>query len=132
MNANTFLVEVIEDESVMRRELADALQEAGFSVVEAITGEEGLSAALAKRPDVILLDLLLPGLDGLSVLRKLREHPWGQTAPVIVLSNFSDLAKVSEAMENGAFQYVVKSDTSVAAIVHMVKEHARRKGLVRQ
>ena len=75
---------IVEDEENLRMALADALSAEGYEVLEAADGETGLALALREGPDVVLLDLMLPGRDGFSVLRALREDRL--TAPVLVLS----------------------------------------------
>src|SRR6185295_4534995 len=74
---------VVDDENSIRRYLRAALSAQGFSVYEAASGEEALQAVLSSRPDIIILDLGLPGIDGIEVMRRLRE--WSQT-PIIILS----------------------------------------------
>ena len=81
---------VVEDELPLRQALVDVLKFANFHVAEARNGEEGLALALKEQPDVILLDIIMPVMDGFSMLKKLRASgDYGAKAPVIVLSNLS-------------------------------------------
>jgi len=99
------LILVIDDEIQIRRLLRGCLERNGYEVLEAATGDEGTSEAIRAQPDVILLDLVLPDLDGLSVLRRLRE--WTK-APIFVLSvKDRDTDKVI-ALDNGANDYLSK------------------------
>jgi two-component system KDP operon response regulator KdpE len=96
---------VIEDEIHMRRMLRVCLERNGYRVAEAATGEDGISQALACQPDVVLLDLGLPDMDGLKVLGRLRE--WSQ-APIFVISVRGREEEKITALDNGANDYLVK------------------------
>jgi two-component system KDP operon response regulator KdpE len=96
---------VIEDEIHMRRMLRVCLERNGYQVVEATTGEEGISEALRCQPDVILLDLGLPDMDGLQVLKRLRE--WSRT-PIFIISVRGQEEEKITALDNGANDYITK------------------------
>jgi len=96
---------IVDDEVQIRRLLRVALESEDYDVREAQTGQEGLQEIAARRPDVILLDLGLPGMDGLDVLKRLRE--WSET-PVLVLSVRDDEAGKVAALDAGAEDYVTK------------------------
>jgi two-component system, OmpR family, KDP operon response regulator KdpE len=96
---------VVDDEVEIRRALKTGLIDHGFEVEAAASGEEGLAAAAARRPDVVLLDLGLPGLDGFAVLTLLRER---SRAAVIVLSVMADERDKVRALDLGADDYLVK------------------------
>ena len=99
------LVLVIEDEAQTRRFLRPVLQNRGFRVVEASTGKMGLEEAAARRPDIVLLDLGLPDIDGVEVTRKLREWSF---MPIIVLSVRDQEDEKIEALDAGADDYLTK------------------------
>lgn len=103
MNANTILI--IDDEPQIRKMLEITLQTNGFNVREASTGKEGLSASAIHPPDLILLDLGLPDMNGHEVLKKLRE--W-YTHPIIILSVQSGEEEIIHALDEGANDYLVK------------------------
>ena len=84
-------------------------------------GEKGLELALKKQPDIILLDIIMPKLDGLSLLRKLRQHDEGKHVRVIVLTNVNDTKEVHEALSLGARDFLVKSDWVISDLVESVK-----------
>ncbi|MDP2656072.1 MAG: response regulator [bacterium] len=113
---------IVEDEAQLRHALRDRLMREGFNVLEANNGQEGLTAALVEHPDMILLDIIMPIMDGITMLTKLRENAWGKNARVIILTNLSDNEKVAEAMENGSFDYLVKSDWKLEEIIEMIHE----------
>jgi two-component system KDP operon response regulator KdpE len=96
---------VIDDEIQIRRLLKIALETEGYKVFEAETGQDGLSAAVFRRPDVIILDLGLPDLDGVAVLKRLRE--WSKT-PVLVLSVRQEIEQKVAALDCGADDYLTK------------------------
>jgi len=99
---------IVEDEQDMRRVIAAKCAEYGFSTLEATNGEEGLNRALKEHPDVILLDLEMPKMDGVEMLKELRKDEWGKDVPVVVLTNFKDSEKVADVLGAGAYDYVVK------------------------
>jgi two-component system KDP operon response regulator KdpE len=105
MPTNGPLVMVIEDEAPIRRFLRASLTEEGYRVEEATSGEEGIKKAMAQPPDIVILDLGLPGVDGHDVLRRLRE--W-LTAPVIILSARDQEKQKVEALDAGADDYLTK------------------------
>ncbi|MBI3174710.1 MAG: response regulator transcription factor [Chloroflexi bacterium] len=96
---------IVDDESPIRRYLRAALSAQGFSIYEATNGEEALSAVIADRPDIIILDLGLPDIDGIEVTRRLRE--WSQT-PIIILSVREAEQDKIAALDAGADDYLTK------------------------
>jgi DNA-binding response OmpR family regulator len=122
------LVLVVEDEDILVRELEERLIAEGFNVRIALNGSEGLELALKDHPDLILLDILLPKLNGAMMLKYLREDPWGSRVKVIILTNVKEPSMVSEMMKiglsipNNTFDYIVKTDLSLAGIVDKIKE----------
>ena len=113
---------IVEDEESLRGALRDKFAWEGFDVLEAGDGEEGLKAALREHPDLILLDIIMPKMDGITMLKKLREDDWGKEAQVILLTNLSDNEKLSEALAQGTYDYLVKSDWKIADVVAKVRE----------
>ena len=113
---------IVEDEQDLRQTLVDKLTREGFDVLEAKNGEEGLKAALKEHPDLILLDIIMPVMDGMTMMKKIREDEWGRGVPVIMLTNLSDIERVSEAVESGIYEYLVKSDWKIEDVVKKVKK----------
>jgi len=113
---------IVEDEKPLREILKDKFKVSGFLTFGAKDGKEGLSIALKEHPDIILLDIIMPIMDGMTVLKKLREDPKGKNIPVILLTNLADDQKVAEATEEGVYGYLVKSDWKIADVVKMVEE----------
>ena len=122
-NKNVLVIEEIEDDALLRKVLHDKLVLEGFGVLEANNGEEGLAVALERHPDLILLDILMPKMGGLAMLKKLREDEWGKTARVIILTNYDDVEKIADAFGNRVFEYYLKADTPLDELIRKVKEN---------
>lgn len=114
---------VVDDEISLRRVLVDTLKaEDAFDVLEAADGEEAFIAIQKNHPDLVLLDIAMPKMDGLTVIKKLRsENVLGDTK-VMFLTNSSDMAHVATAMSSGAFDYLIKADWDMKDVVAKVKE----------
>ena len=115
---------IIEDEKPLLQALVEKFGREGFKVLEASNGEDGLAVALKEHPDIILLDIVMPKMDGMTVLKKLREDEWGKKAPVILLTNLSATgANIIEGIvENEPSYYLVKSDWKIEDVVAKVRE----------
>lgn len=115
---------VIEDEQLTRQALVDELKSEGLEVLEAENGEEGLNMALKEHPDLVLLDIVMPKMDGITVMSKLREDPWGQNVPIIMLTVLdTDDAILEKIVKNRPAYYLIKKDELHAEdIVAKVKE----------
>ncbi len=113
---------IVEDEAPMLCSLSDKFNDEGFDVVVAKDGEEALEVALTTAPDIILLDIILPKMDGMTMLKKLREDEKGVNIPVILLTNLDYSVGVAKAIESGAYDYLVKTDWSLEDVVNKVKE----------
>lgn len=102
--------------------MRDKLSREGFIVVRTKNGEEGLSAALSGHPDLILLDILMPKMDGITMLKELRKNEWGKNVQVILLTNLSDVENISEALNNNVTDYLIKSDWNIKEVISRIKE----------
>jgi CheY-like chemotaxis protein len=113
---------IVEDEAPLRNAMSDILTFEGFIVFQAKNGQEGLDIALAQHPDLILLDLMMPVMDGLTMLEKLRtDQIYGKNAMVILLTNINDPDKVAAATEAGSYDFLVKSDWNIEDVVRKIK-----------
>ncbi|CDY79235.1 Signal transduction response regulator [Caballeronia glathei] len=99
---------VIEDQEDNRCILRDLLTSAGFELIEAVTGEEGVAKAQTDRPDLILMDIQLPGLDGYEATRRIKAIPVLRTIPVIAVTSFALSGDDVKAYEAGCEAYVTK------------------------
>jgi len=115
---------IVEDEESMLNAISDYLTSQEFVTLLARDGEEGLEIALKEHPDLILLDILMPKMDGMIMLQKLRDDEWGKKAPVIILTNVSPSANsvIDSVLRNEPAYYLVKSDVKLEGIVDKVKE----------
>jgi len=111
---------IIEDEKSMRKIMVEMLSEK-YEVLEASDGVLGLSLAFEHKPAVILLDLLMPNMDGQEMLKLLRKDSWGKSVPVIVLSNEDDAKNIALAHEGGLTDYIIKSNVTLEELRKKVK-----------
>lgn len=116
------IILVVEDEEPLRMVLKDVLTVEGYGILEAKNGIEGLEMSLREHPDLILLDILMPKMDGLEMLKKLREDEWGRKAPVIVLTNLSDNEDIAKAVDEDVFEYFVKTDIKINEVITRIRE----------
>ena len=115
---------VIEDEQLTRQALVDELEAQGFEALQASDGEEGLATALKEQPDLILLDIVMPKMDGITVMSKLRADAWGKEVPIIMLTVLdSDDTILEKIIENKPAYYLIKkNELHAEEIISKVKE----------
>jgi len=113
---------VIDDEKDPRGALSQGLQNEGYEVTEAGDGEEGLKKALEIKPDLIMLDIVMPKMDGLQMLEQLRQDPWGKAANVLMLTVREEMTGLSKAIELEALDYLIKTNWRLEEIVEKVRE----------
>ena len=112
----------IEDESALQKTLGGALAQEGYKVISALEGEMGLKLAKTEKPDLILLDLILPKVHGFEVLRELKEAEETKEIPIIVLTNLEEIGDVERAVELGATTYLVKASYSLEEVINKIKK----------
>lgn len=114
---------VIEDDHALRQVLADRLFEEGFEVLTAENGEMGLELAKSNRPAIILLDIFMPKMDGITMLGKLRrEDEWGSNAYVMVITNSVDATTIATISGFGNTEFLIKSEWGLEDIVARIKQ----------
>ena len=113
---------IVEDEEALLKALAIKFTKEGFKVSKAKNGLEGLEKAAAEHPDLILLDIVMPKMDGMTMLAKLRKTRWGKDVEVVLLTNLSDTAKVADSFNKGVYSYLVKSDWKLEEVVKLVRQ----------
>lgn len=121
MDAQSTKILIVEDEEILLTALSEELKGQGFNVVGAHDGVEGVEMALAEKPALILLDLVMPRLDGLGALKQMKDSPEIKDIPVVILTNLSDYDKVSEALTLGAMDYLVKANYRLEELVNKIK-----------
>ncbi len=112
---------IIEDELDLRETMAEAVAEAGFEVLTAENGDQGLRLALSEKPDLILLDIIMPVMDGHETLEKLRQDSWGENAKVIVLTAMDDVQNIGLAHAGKISDYIIKAHASLEDIITKVR-----------
>lgn len=113
---------IVEDDSSLLLALSDRFGDEGFKIIQAKNGEEGLESALKNHPDLILLDIIMPKMDGITMMKKLREDAWGKQTPVIILTNLSiDDKMLNDISKTEPAYYLVKTDWNMEAVVKKVK-----------
>ena len=114
---------IVEDEEQTLKALAEKFSREGFRIVSARNGEEGLKVAFRERPDMVLLDILMPRMGGEEMLKELRQQDWGKDTPVIILTNLSSTERVNKVLAQGDYdEFLVKSNWTLADLVKKVKE----------
>jgi CheY-like chemotaxis protein len=129
MNEQTRRILVAEDDRFLRKAAEMALKRQGYTVLTAADGEEALRAARSVLPDLILLDLIMPKLNGFDVLQALKKDAPTAHIPVIILSNLGQDRDVQQAMDAGAAAYFIKTDLSLQALVQRVEETLTASGV---
>ena len=122
IKADNFRVLVVEDDKFLRDLMVQKIVKEGFEVIEAIDGEDGFKIAVEKQPHIILLDLILPGIDGFEVLQKIRQDEKIGDVPVVILSNLGQKDDIDKGKKLGATDYLIKAHNTPGEIVDKVKE----------
>lgn len=112
---------VIEDDTFLRELIVQKLTKEGYETAEGIDGEQGLQLLKEAKPDLVLLDLLLPGIDGFEVLKLAKENPETAAIPVIILSNLGQQEDLERGRQLGAIDYLVKAHFTPGEIVEKIK-----------
>ncbi len=112
----------IEDEPSLQKTLGDILRGNGYEVINALNGEIGLRLAQSEKPDIILLDIILPKMNGLEVLEILKNNKETKNIPVIVLTNLESMEDINKAIELGAVAYLVKAEYSMEEVIDKIKK----------
>lgn len=121
MDTTTKKILVVEDEDVLRNTLVDNLTAEGFNVISAVNGEEGLAMALKENPDLILVDIVMPQMDGIVMAQKIKAQK-GDRVPMIILTNFDDPEHIRRAVDSNIFDYFVKTEWRIQDIMTAVKK----------
>lgn len=112
---------IVEDDKFLRELISQKLIKEGYNILQAVDGEEGLDKIKKEKPDLVLLDLILPGIDGFEVLARAKEDPEVVKIPVIILSNLGQKEDVEKGMNLGAVDYLVKAHFTPGEIIDKMK-----------
>jgi len=121
-----------EDDKYISRAYKDGLERAGFKVIIAFDGEEAMQKIKAEKPDLVLLDLVMPVKNGFEVLEELRIDGELSEIPVVILSNLGQESDIKKGKELGAVDYLIKANFSMKEVIEKVKEHLARSKLSRK
>ncbi len=113
---------IAEDDQLINTSLVQGFQDAGFEVTSAPDGEVAVAKIKEVKPDVAVLDIMMPKLDGIGVIWEMKADPETEKIPAVVLTNLSDAETVSKILEAGAADYLLKSDQSIDQVVQKVRE----------
>jgi PleD family two-component response regulator len=119
-NAKRILI--VDDEKLVVQALTQKLQQAGFRTEAAFDGKEALAKINQSKPDLVLLDIIMPKLDGISMLKKLKASDKTKNIPIIILTNLYSDKKVVQALESGGTDYLIKVEYSLTEIVDQVRK----------
>jgi len=112
----------IEDEAALQKTFGEILRQEGYEMVSALDGEIGLRLAEAEKPDLILLDLILPRMHGFDVLKELKTKEPTKNIPIIILTNLEKAEDIQKALELGATTYLVKANYTLEEVIKKVKK----------
>jgi len=113
---------IIEDDQFLRALVIKKLAQEDFEISEAIDGEEGIKKIKEEKPDVVLLDLILPGIDGFEVLTRMKKDLDLAKIPVIILSNLGQKEEIERGLDLGAVDYLVKAHFTLTEIIDKIKQ----------
>ena len=113
---------MMEDNIFLRKLYRDKLTRAGFEFIEATNGVEGMNKVLSEKPDLVILDLILPRKNGFDVLTEMKNNSKIKNIPVIILSNLGQEMDIKEGLALGAKEYLVKTDVRLSEVVDRVKK----------
>lgn len=113
----------VEDETTLQKSLTEVLKEE-YNMLNAFDGESGLSIARQEKPDLVLLDLILPKRDGFSVLEELKKDESTKSIPVVILTNLENNLEIEKVLNLGATTYLIKSQYSLEDIKNKIKQIA--------
>ncbi len=125
-NLNTIKkILIVDDDRIFSKVLKDAFSSAeniDYKIISAYDGEEGLKKAKEEKPDLIILDLMMPKIGGIDFLKQIKKNNGVIDIPVLISSQVSDIEKISEGMELGIVGYIVKADYSLDSIIKQVED----------
>ncbi len=118
---------VVDDDKLLRDSVAKALTDRGYQVFQAADGEEGFAKAQENTPDLIITDVMMPNLDGIGMLKKIRSFAWGEHTPVLVLTiKDADIENVNTSMQIGNVSYLSKAEVSREQLLSLVDQQFQK------
>lgn len=126
-NDKKIKIVLAEDDRFISIAYKDGLTRAGFEVIHAADGSEAIKKIKSEKPDIILLDIIMPEKNGFEVLEEIKKDAEVKDIPVIILSNLGQDSDIKKGKELGAVDYFVKSNLSMAEVVEKVTDHINSK-----
>lgn len=120
-NSMSKVVLLVEDNDFIRNMYQLKLSKAGLTVEEAVDGKQALEKIAAKKPDLVLLDMMMPNMSGIDVLKQLNKDKVIPDLPVIVLTNIMNSQAITEARDLGARDYIIKTDLTPSQVIEKLK-----------
>jgi len=120
--ASKVLLLVVEDEQALAQMYSDRFKLAGFDVDVAREGEEAINKMVVEHPDIVLMDILMPGLSGTEAVERAKANPATRNIPIVMLTNFSDSIELRNAMQQGAIDYIVKPEATPSQVADKVRK----------
>lgn len=112
---------IVEDDKFLRELIARKLTDEGFEIIEAVDGEDGIKKIKETKPDLVLLDLILPSIDGFEVLSRVKGDASLASIPIIILSNLGQKEEVEKGLDLGAVDYLIKAHFTPGEIIEKIK-----------
>ena len=112
---------IVEDDKFLRELIVQKLLRESYEIIEAVDGEKGLKMIKDEKPDLVLLDLILPGMDGFEVLAKIKEDASVSQIPIIILSNLGQKDDIERGLKLGAADYLIKAHFTPGEIIEKIK-----------
>lgn len=122
-----FKILVVEDDKFLRELITQKLAREGYDVKEAVDGEDGVVKVKEEKPDIILLDLILPGIDGFEVLTKIKEDSEVEHIPVIILSNLGQREDIERGLKLGAVDFLIKAHFTPREVIERIEKVIKEK-----
>ena len=117
-----YKIAIVEDDGVIRQMYQMKFEQEGFDVKVAANGKDGVALVAEMKPDIILLDLHMPEMNGVEALQEIRKKDWGKNIPVIVLTNLGEEESPKSLRSLGIYSYILKADYTPRQVVSKVKE----------
>ncbi|MDD3678715.1 MAG: response regulator [Patescibacteria group bacterium] len=118
---------IVEDDEALINLYEKKFSNNGFEVIKAEDGAKGYEYAKTKNPDIILLDIMLPVMNGFEVLKKLKKENLIENTPVVILSNYGETQNVTEGLVSGAVEYLIKVEHTPEEVLEIVKDALNEK-----
>lgn len=121
MEKNKKTILIIEDEKFLLEMYQSRFEKDGYQVLTAMSGRKGLELAQKEKPDLIILDILMPGMDGYEVIKKLKKDSQTEKIPILVFSNLGQPEEINQGLKLGADDYIIKTDLTPSELINKVE-----------